>query len=121
MNPGDDGFVRVSREILRRSRDLSLIILGVTLSCCIMFLGSVRYLDMPPMLHGSMGTSALILAWINRRAVMDVNRFRSVLRDPRLRHLRRIVVAMIAADAIALAVSIATGVRLLSDVFNSGG
>lgn len=120
MSAGDDGFIRVSGEMLRRSRHLSMVILGITLFTCILFLAATRYLDLPIMFHGSMGTSAVILAWINRRAISDAGRFWSVIRDPRLLHLRSTVIGMIVADAISLIVSLATGIRLLADVFLRG-
>lgn len=112
----DDILADVAGPMLRRSEHLSYIILAITLTYCIAALAAVRYLDLPPMSRGTMGTMALVMAWINRRGVVDIPIFFRTLRDHRLPHLRGVVVGMMASDIIAFAISVVTGVDLLSGI-----
>lgn len=108
------GFSSATEYLLGQSRRLSYIIVGITLATCMLFLWAAQTLDLPTYIIGAFATNSLFLVWGNRRAIVDIPRYRLALGDSRLKAIRSTVITMAAADAIAFAVSVATAIRLFS-------
>jgi len=105
---GQDRFAAMSRPLLRRTRQLSLQMLAITAvtcvatSCVAWLPGTTRLLKL------IMATNTLLIAWGNRRALLETKRFRILLDDERLASERKTLLATMWVDRISLSVAVVT-------------
>lgn len=116
----DIRYAVLSGIILRRSRGLSYTLLAITVVACVGIVCVARLLAAPWFLQMAMGSNALLLAWANRRALMEIRRNRSILGDTRLADERTTVISMMAADWIGLVLAVATSAYVFWSAYAGG-
>lgn len=107
-------FAAESDVMLRATRRLSLIIATVTT-----LYGVLAYVVTTAFPTSRLGllaacTSAITIAWVNRRIIVEAGKYRHLLMDRRLDGSRGVIMTMIGLDATALLVSLCTAGLLLS-------
>lgn len=113
MDDEDAIYAQGADFMLRKTRNLSLAIMVMTTGYAIATVTVVRAMDLTGFTLLVMTTTAIMNAWVTRRVVVEIPKYRNMLTDPRLDQSRGVIVTMILIDAVAMLASVAAAAWLL--------
>lgn len=114
MTTQDEIFAAETDMILRKTRRLSLAILATTTALAAVAV-IVMTVDDPRSLSAlALTTSVIMTAWVTRRVIIEIPRYRVMFGDRRIRRSAGVLSSMIAIDALALIVSVSASIWLIA-------
>lgn len=108
----DDALDIGARRLVRHSRTMSMVLFAMTAVYCLTATCIVEALDAGRTVTLIATATAVMVAWTNRRPIVEIPAYRNMLSDPALTDSRGTVLTLMTLDAATLVVSIAGAVRL---------
>jgi len=109
----DDALDIGAHRLVRHSLTMSMVLFAMTAAYCLTATCIVETLDAGPTVTLIATATAVMVAWTNRRPIVEIPTYRNMLSDPNLKDSRGTVLSLIAIDVTTLLVSV-TGAAWLA-------
>lgn len=106
MTTDDDRYAQGADMLLRKTRQMSLVLLALTSGYGITAAIIVHLIGVSGLALLIVTTTAVMNVWVNKRVIVEIPKYRSMLADSRLAGSHGVLGTIIMLDALSLAVSI---------------